>query len=409
MQLTNFFKTAIRFIFKNKAFSFINILGLAIGIAASLMIFQYVHYELSYENFHPNKEDVYRIRLDRYSQGELAEEMATACNPLGHALKPIFPEVLEYVVLSDYLLEGMLSYEENNFKIEDGFFASRDFFKVFACPLIAGDSETALAEPNSIVLSSSLARKFFGDIDPMGKIIRFGNRRQLMVTGVFEDLLDNTHLKFDLLISFETMKNTYGNWVEDNWWVDIALTYVLLAPETDPVVFEQKVNDLVKERLGKELTERNQEMKLYLQPIESIHLYSNYPGEAEPNGDGEAVYFLLIISIVILLIAWVNYINLSSARSLERAREVGLRKVNGATRSQLLWQFLVESFVLNIIAAGLAVLIVALFHPTFSRLTGLHVDMTLWHSAWFWLGFFYPSRDGFPAFWHVSGLCPVFL
>ncbi len=405
MLVISYFKTAARFLTKNTAFSLINMLGLAIGIAASLMIFQYVQFELSYDNFHDDADNIYRIREDRFSQGELAEQMATACNPLGHELKPAFPEVLEYTVLSDYQLEGIMTYGEHNFKIKRGYFASPDFFKVFSYELLQGDPETALTEPNTMVISESLAKKFFGDEEAIGKIMEFGNRSHLKITGVFKDVPENTHLKFDMLISLVTMVNTYGKWVEDSWWVDIALTYVKLAPGTNPDEFERKVNEYVQNRLGKELEERGQDMKLYLKPLQSIHLYSNYPGEAEVNGDGNAVYFLMIISILILIIAWVNYINLSSARSLERAREVGMRKVSGASKKQLLTQFLAESLLLNILAAIIAVAIVEIAYPSFSKLTGLEVNIQLWSSPLFWIIFSLVIIAG----GILSGLYPAFV
>lgn len=380
-----FVKIAIRNLGRSKVFSIINILGLAIGIASSLLIFQYVHRELSYDKFHEDADRIYRIRLDRYSQGELAETMATAPDALGPALPEVFPEVEAYTILTDFQLEGILRYNEHKFRLSKTWFCSDGFFDVFSYPLIKGNPETALREPNSILLSETLARKFFGDADPMGKLLSLNSDLNLKVTGVVQDNPDNTHLKFHSLISVETMFKAWGEQFRTTWWADLMLTYVKLAEGTDPVAFEQKLNNFIQTRLGSELKERNQDMVLHLQPLTSIHLYSNFPQEAEVNGNGNSVYFLLIISILILVIAWVNYINLSTARSMERARDVGLRKVSGATRSQLIRQFLIESLIINLLAVLVALIIVEMSHPWFSSLTGLQVTLGLWQEPVFWI------------------------
>nr|NQU92047.1 ABC transporter permease [Bacteroidota bacterium] len=382
-----FVKLAFRNLIRNKVFSFVNVFGLAIGIAASLLIFQYVENELSYDKFHENASDIYRIRLDRYSQGELAEQMATACNALGPTLMEVFPEVMDITLLSDYQLEGILSYEDYKFRLDKTYFASPGLFKIFSYKMIKGNPETALVEPFSVVLSETLARKYFGSEDPIGKQLKLNNRRVYKVTGVFQDMPANTHLNFQCLFSMQTMYDTYGEWARNSWWVDVMLTYVQLKQGTDPVVFEQKLNEYVQKRLADEIKEQNQDMVFYLQPLERIHLYSNYPGEAEVNGNGNSVYFMLVISILILIIAWVNYINLSTARAMERARDVGLRKVSGATRPQLIRQFLIESFIINFVAVIIALIIVEIAYPWFSVLTGLSVNLKLWYEPLFWVLF----------------------
>ncbi|MCF8365441.1 MAG: ABC transporter permease [Bacteroidales bacterium] len=400
-----FIKLAIRNLTRSKVFSIINIFGLAIGISASLLIFQYVQYEMSYDKFHKKADELYRVRLDRYSQGELAETMATAPDALGPALKEVFPEVEHYAILSNYQLEGILSYEDQKFRLDKTYFCSEEFFQMFTYPLIAGDQTSALSEPNAIVLSRSLAEKFFGNEDPMGKILKLNTRVQLKVTGCFEDVPENTHLKIKALISMETMFRIYGENFRTTWWADVMLTYIKLTSGTNPLAFEKKLNVYIQNRFAKDLKEKNENMVFHLQPITSIHLYSNYPQEAEVNGNGKSVSFLLIISILILLIAWVNYINLSTARSMERARDVGLRKVSGATRPQLIRQFLVESLLVNIIAVLVGLIIVEISHPYFSRLTGLSVNLHLWHNPVFWILFGLVIIVGSI----LSGLYPAFV
>lgn len=401
----NYLKTALRNLFKNKIFTIINILGLAIGIAASLLIFQYVENELNYDNFHEKSDNIYRLRGDRFSQGELAEEMATVCDALGPLLPDAFPEVKDYVVLSNYQLEGVISYGEHNYKLQKPFFATSSFFNIFSYKLLQGDPETVLTEPFSIVISESLAKKLFPDENPVGKMVKFNNLRTLAITGVFEDVTENTHLKFNILFSFQTMVEWYGKWTEDSWWVDIALTYLLLDQGTDTDELIAKIDKFVDERIGKELREKNEEMKFYLLPVEDIHLYSNYPGEVEVNGDHKTVYFLMIISFLIIIIAWVNYINMATAQSLERSKEVGLRKVSGASKSQLIRQFLIESLMLNLIAVLIAIFIVIIIHPVFYDFTGLDISLKLFGNLEFWLAF-----SGIILIGTIlSGLYPAFI
>ncbi|MBI9039548.1 MAG: ABC transporter permease [Bacteroidales bacterium] len=401
----NYLKTALRNLFKNKIFTIINILGLAIGIAASLLIFQYVENELIYDNFHEKSENIYRLRGDRFSQGELAEEMATVCDALGPLLPDAFPEVKDYVVLSNYQLEGVISYGEHNHKLQKAFFATSSFFNVFSYKLLQGDPDKVLTEPFSIVISESLATKLFPDGDAVGRMVKFNNRRTLAISGVFEDVPENSHLKFNILFSFQTMVEWYGKWTEDSWWVDIALTYLLLEPNTDTDELITKIDKFVDDRIGKELREQNQAMKFYLLPVEDIHLYSNFPGEAEVNGDHKTVHFLLIISFLIIIIAWVNYINMATARSLERSKEVGLRKVSGASRTQLIRQFLLESLVLNLIAVLVAILIVIVIHPVFYDFTGLNISLELFGNLEFCLAFALIILTGTI----LSGLYPAFI
>lgn len=400
-----FVKLAFRNLTRSKVFSIINIFGLAIGIAASLLIFQYVQHEMSYDTFHEHLDELYRIRLDRYSQGELAETMATAPDALGPALKEVFPEIEQYAILSNYQLEGILSYEDQKFRLDKTYFCSASFFQMFSYPLIYGDQKTALAEPNAIVLSRSLANKFFGDSNPLGKILKLNNRVQLKVTGISEDVPDKTHLKFKALISMETMFALYGENFRTTWWADVMLTYVKLVKGTKPEDFGRKLNDYIQKRFEKDFKAKNENMVFHVQAVKSIHLYSNYPQEADVNGNGKSVSFLLIISVLILIIAWVNYINLSTARSMERARDVGLRKVSGATRPQLIRQFLLESLLINAIAVIIALIIVEISHPYFSRLTGLNVTLELWRNPVFWLYFILVILLGST----LSGLYPAFV
>ena len=250
------FKLSFRSLMRNKVFVIVNLMGLSIGIAASLLLFQYVEKEYSYDRFHKNATDIYRIRLDRFNQGNLAEQLATASCGLQTLLPDKFPEVISYTVLSNFQLQAVLSYSGMDFSINKAFYASKDFFRVFSYPLINGDPETALAKPFTIIISESLAGKLFGKEAPIGKKVKINSRFEFTVNGVFKDLPNNTHLKFDLLISEETMIHLFGSWIRDSWYSDVMLTYVHLREGTNPRMFEKKLNEAVHQIIGKELQDR---------------------------------------------------------------------------------------------------------------------------------------------------------
>lgn len=381
------FKLSFRCLMRNKVFVIVNLMGLSIGMAASLLLFQYVEKEYSYDRFHKNAENIYRIRLDRYNQGELGEHLATASCGLQTILPSKFPEIVNYTVLSNFQLQAVLTYAEKEFSINKAFFASKDFFKVFSYPLITGNTDSALNKPFCIIISGLLAEKLFPGEEPIGKKVRINGRHEFTVTGIIKDLPQNTHLQFDLLISEETMIHLYGSWIRESWYSDVMLTYIQFKDGTDPKAFEQKLNDVVHQIIGKELKAANIDMVFLLQPLTSIHLNSNYPMEADQNGDGEAVTFMLIIALLILIIAWVNYINLSTARTLERAREIGMRKINGATKRNIIWQLLLESVIVNFLGIIISLILVEVLQPWFSEITGMQFDLSLWKKPVFWVVF----------------------
>src|SRR5690606_38755177 len=381
--LRNYFLIAWRNIRKNKIFSLINILGLSIGIAACLLITQYVMHELSYDNYHTKKDRIFRLKQDRFDKGVLSTEWAYGCSAIGQALKDNFPEVEEYVRMR----QGMevLSYGDVFFKEEKAYYASEAFFKVFSIPLIKGDPETVLERPQTLVLSRSAARRYFGDEEPVGKTLRMNGQVDFEVTGVFEDVPENSHMKLDVLYSFETIVQWWGEEVRTAWMWDGFWNYILLREGTDPDDFEAKIPALVDRLAGEALKQFDAGMVFHLQRVDDIHLDSHYMGEFEVNGSRSSTYFLGVIALFVILIAWINYVNLSTARSLERAREVGLRKVMGGFRSQLIRQFLMESSFLNVLAFLLALAIVVVALPFFNQLAGRDIGFTLLESPTFWL------------------------
>ncbi len=384
--LHNYILSVWRNFRRNRLFTLLNVSGLAIGIAACLLIAQFVVHELSYDSFWPNANRVFRVQLDRYNKGELTTRWAAGCVGIGPDLKANFPEVNSYVRL--YKSTALMSSDGQDFIKEEGvYYASIDFFKVFGISLLKGVDSTALKEPNMIVLSRSMAKKYFGDQDPMGKTM-MNKKVQYVVNGIFEDLPANTHMQLDALQSFATFVKLIGRRNEaqlTSWQWDGMFTYILLNEKADAKELETKLPAYVEKREGENLKQDDAGMIFHFQALGDIHLDSNFIREFKSNGNRDTTYFLSVIAALILFIAWINYVNLSTAKSVERAREVGVRKVMGGFRSQLMQQFLVESVVLNVLALSLAIGIAVLLSPWFSGLAGRELGYELFANGLFWV------------------------
>lgn len=382
--LKNYLTSVIRYISRNKGFTSINVAGLAIGMMACMLITQYVLHEFSYDNFHLKKDRIFRLQLDRYNKGEVSTRWASGAVGIGPDLKADFPEVEHYVRMKSS--NALFSYGDVFFKEEGVYFASEDFFRIFSVPLIEGVDSTALKAPFTVVLSKSLAKKYFGNESPIGKVIKNNGRREYEVTGVFEDLPVNTHMKINALFSFESyavlVNNPEGL---KSWQWDGFYTYVLLHEKVDAKTFERKIHDYVQKREGENFKQGNYDMIFNLQAVTDIHLDSDFIGEFKPNGDRKSVYFLSIVAVLILIIAWINYINLSTAKSIERAREVGVRKVMGSFRTQLVQQFLFESLLLNTLSVVAAIGLVLILTPWFSEMAGREMGYLLFGQKMFWI------------------------
>jgi putative ABC transport system permease protein len=288
--LKNYLKSAIRIILKRKTISVINILGLAVGMAACMLILHYAAFELSYDKFHEKLDNIYRFR-----GGDRADIAAAA----GQALTEEFPEVLDHVRLLRAGSWGTYSYKDKHFREEKTFSTSNALFRIFSFKLLRGDPETALTEPNSVVLTKSTANKYFEKEDPMGKVLKYNGRADYKVVGIMEDVPTNSHLKFDLLASIETLRLRYGGDIDNSWIIWGFYTYIQVEPGTDPVALEYKVQDFSK-RKQKEVNRPESFWEIYhVMPLKDIHLYSAYVSEAEENGSGTAVKFLLIVRIIV--------------------------------------------------------------------------------------------------------------
>ncbi|HEY6976476.1 MAG TPA: ABC transporter permease [Chitinophagaceae bacterium] len=414
--ISSYLKIALRNLIKRKGYTILNVAGLAIGITCCLLIFQYVAFEKSYDTFEPQTNQVVRLRLDSYQQGKLAWQSATSYPAFGPTLKKDFPEVEDYCRLIDANL--LLSNDERNikFKEEKGYFADPSFLNMFNVQLVKGNLKTALDAPDKILLSENTAKKYFGNEDPLGK--RLTDRdpdytRTFEVTGVFKEFPANSHLIINHLVSYSTLGSIlrfYGdtsNSTETSFgWYDFY-TYLKLRPGTDVKKFESKLPAYCDKYVnGQEWNKTNNvHDELYVIPLSDIHLYSNYNQEAEVNGNGQSVSFLFLIAFFIIGIAWINFINLATARSMERAREVGVRKVLGALRSNLINQFLIESFLLNLVAFFLALACVYLLAPWFNQFTDRAVQAGFSLPAQYWAGFI--GMFLFGSF--LSGIYPAFV
>jgi putative ABC transport system permease protein len=379
--LKNHLRLAWRNLLKRKGYAALHIFGLAIGITCCLLIFHYVAYERSYDTFEPNAGRIFRLRLDDYQQGKLAWQSATVYPAIGPAMKKEFPEVEDFGRLIDADL--VLTNPEKNVKFNElkGYFATPGMLGMLGIQLVKGDRATALDGPDKILLSQTMAKKYFGTEDPMGKRLKGqgdGSLEGYQVAGVFKDYPANSHLIINHLVSYSTLgkilrqRGDSSNATETAWgWYDFYV-YVQLRPGTDYKTLEAKFPAFCDRHMNNAAWAKKNNVKaaLHLIPLPDIHLYSNYNQEAEVNGNGKAVSFLFLIAILIIGIAWINYTNLATARSLERAREVGVRKVLGAIRGDLILQFLTESFLLNIVAAILATILAVLLTPSFDTLVG---------------------------------------
>lgn len=365
------------------AFSLLNVLGLSIGMASCLLILQYVVFERSYDAFHDKGDRIYRVSVYK---PRVDERSATTSVPLGPALKADFPEVQAFVRVTK-AYGPTITYGNGAtyraFNEDKVYFADSSFLSLFSFPLLKGNAAAALAGPNAVVLTESAARQYFGEEEPLGKTITVheGNFGKLLCTvrGVMADVPENSHLKFKVLVSFETiLQNENGLfWANGtNWSWSSFYTYVLLAPGTDPQRLANKLPGLVRKYQKDDV-----EDVYALQPLRRIHLYSNLTSEAEVNGDSNIVYFITLVAFFILVIAWVNYINLSTARAINRAREVGVRKAAGASRGQLIYQFVFETVLLNILALGLTGLLLwsaEQVYGVLEQLTGVAAAGRLW-------------------------------
>ena len=383
--LKNLLLTSIRNLTRNKLYTLINLLGLATGIACFVLIALYVRYQRGYDRFVPNYERVYRVvgEIEMEGQGEHSSSMVFG---LGPTLLHDHPELIErYCRWFDFqdpqhTLKVGDSLSTDKMFTESGLYlVDSTVFDIFNYPLLVGDPKTALTKPGSIVLSQALAKKYFGDADPMGQMMKWDNAMDVQVTGILGEIPRDSHINFEGLVSFYTITQFWRNIEKNNWVWNPCWTYVRLKEgvsqaEVDrifPDFIQKYYPDFLKNQIGHEL-----------QPLADIHLTSKLDFEMHQNGDKGSVNILWAIGFFIIVLAGVNFMNLATARSAYRAREVGVRKTNGATRGQLIGQFLLESVLMSLIAALIALLLIKLLMPAFNQLAGETIPLpTTWVPA----------------------------
>ncbi|MFC2157755.1 ABC transporter permease [Acidobacteriota bacterium] len=401
--LLNYLKSAIRNIRQTRLFSVINILGLAVGMAACLLILIYVRFEKSYDRFYENSDRIYRLRYERTSGDGQSVRFASCTPPAAGFIRGAYPEVEQIARLVKYRAIVSLKDRDIKFIEERMFYAEPDLFEIFDIPFKEGDPKEGLREAGTAFISMSTARKYFGQENPMGQTISVDAENDYRISGIFEDIPQNSHLKFDILLSYENLKAIYGPDVTESWGHTGFFTYLLMKSDADPAEFQAKMPALV-EAQCKELMEYYKVLiELQMQPLTKIHLTSHFMQEYEINGNQGSVNILLLVALFIIVMAWVNYVNLSTARSLTRAREVGLRKIVGASRLQLVVQFFLETIVLNGVSVVLALVLLQGLLPVFSRIAGIGLTQGLWTAPWFWGYVFVMVLSGV----FLSGLYPV--
>ena len=367
--ITHFLKTAFRTFFKNKTSSIINITGLAIGLSVVIIIAVFINYELSYDTFHKNAHRTYRIIN---GNADDKDSYAGTSAPLGPFLQSNIPEILSYTRLHN--AEMIVEYKNKKFPEKEFFFADPSFFKVFTFPLVSGNAVTALKEPNSIVITEKAAKKYFGSENPVGKVLSVDGSYDFTITAVAKDVPDNSHFHFEFLIPFERIDEMMHAHYLSSWGSWNFFTYILTTENTNIAQLKSKIQNLIKTKLP---NNADVSTDLTYQPIKEIHFRFNRMN-LEPAFDDKYLTIFLAVAIAVLIIACINFINLSTARSMKRAKEVGLRKTLGAEYKELVKYFLLESILLSAIAAVFAVILVELILPVINTITDKHyaIDYT---------------------------------
>ncbi|OJJ21426.1 hypothetical protein BKI52_12815 [marine bacterium AO1-C] len=396
--LKNYLKTAFRNLLRNKLFSVLNILGLVIGMVACLLILQYVKHQNSYDSFHNNADKIYRVA--NANAKDASKEGTSTFLGSGQALKNEFPEIDEVttIIHGD---NGLINYEEKRFNEKEFYFVDATFFDVFpSFKLIKGNPKTALSKPNTMVLTKRMADKYFGNSNPLGKVLEYNGKVKYQITGVVENPPTNSHLKFNFLVANHDIRKVITT-RKRSWTWPAFYTYVTFKSKDHP----QKVNTKLDGVLDKHLPEKRRgSLKLALKPIQDIYLSESGPG-LSAGGDAQTINILLIVAIFILMVAWVNYINLSTARATERAKEVGVRKVVGAYRQQLIGQFMGEALLINVLAVALTLLLIDYLSPFLEGITTIQMVDNLWQDGQFWL----MAGGLFLAGTLLSGFYPAFV
>jgi len=416
--LKNYLKTAWRNLKRNKGYSFINIAGLAVGMAAFILIMLFVQYELSFDRHYENADRIFRIAL---KAEWLANPNAVALIPLAPALMEEYPEVISAARIWSWGARGERLFLHGKKYIQETlYYADPETFDVFSIPFVKGDPKTALNDPFSIVLSKRLSQKHFGNENPLGKVLTLKEssdwdsreNNDYIITGIFENMPENSHFVMDLIVPYNNL--IISNRFKSSWeGGNNAITYLLLDKRADPRDMEKKIFSILKKhRFMSDKTADDSKEKYFLQPLTSIHLDNSIISHITSNYDVKYIYLYSLIAFLILIVACINYINLTTARSIKRGKEVGIRKVVGAKKTQLIKQFLSESFILIVISLAVSIILVWLILPYYNSITGRPLNFNPVENIQLFLGiilsvvFMGFISGSYPAF-YISSIRPV--
>ncbi len=380
--LKNYIIATLRSLLKRKIFMLVNVLGFSLGICSSMLMFAYVWDEIGYDHYHPDKESLFRVALTRHFP-DRQNSYATTPPPLGPTLLNEFPEVKSFVRILDFNGETRIRLEDRTFYENRVSATDSTFFDLFGVKMLEGNPNEVLKAPNSIVITQSMNEKYFGGESGLNKALEVGDTTKFIITGICEDVPKKSHFKFDMLVSLHSFPVSGSN-----FWGSYSLhNYIKLGGREDKKVVEAKLKSILEPHFGpqvesilgktyKEYVDAGNVHDYFLQPIQSIHLNSRLDNELEPNGDIRYVTLFLAIAVLILAIASFNFTNLSTANSVNRSKEIGVRKVMGSTRKQLIFQFLAESLIITFLAVLLSLAIATLLLPTFNQLAGKNLEFS---------------------------------
>jgi putative ABC transport system permease protein len=399
----HYFSIAIRNQAKNKVFSIINVLGLAIGIAVSVLILNFVIFEFSFDKMHSKKDRIYRVESRFYEGTVLTDDWATSSFGYGSAINREMTGIEDFVRIGVQSTEQTVSYKNERTRENGIAYTGPSFFSVFDFKLKEGAVNDQLKRPNTVVITQDIVRRYFKDEDPLGKIMTFATGSVFYnceVTGIIEDFPKNSHIRFNFLISYETLPP----YLKEFWYMHEAYTYLLLSPGKNPNEIEAQFPAMAeKYKTGNAL--KGKIWAVTLVPLAQIHLNPQKQYEKEIKGNKKSLITLIIIAVVILLTAWINYINLTTARSIERAKDIGIRKVAGASRNQIIRQFMLESWLVNMFAIVISAFLIFIFQPAFNQITDENIGLFILRQPIFWL-----SSTGFLIFGILlSGFYPAFI
>ena len=378
--LKNFIIISFRNLVRKRGFALINLMGLTMGLSVSFLILLYVFNELSYDKHHPASDRLYRIAVTG-NLGEMPLNVAVTPGALAHNLADQMPEVEAYCMFEHLGGDQLFRSGDNKFYENHLVYADENLFKLFAFDFLYGDPETSLDKPYNLILRKSISEKFFGEVNSLGKTIRLNNDKDYIVTGIIEDPPEESHLAINIIASFETRISENGTAMLEDWGSMMYYSYIRLREGTNLEDFVQKMNAFFNENLIKEFDDDRISVNPYLQAVTDIHLNSRLLGEIKPNSELSYVYILSLIAAAILFIAGINFMNLATARSASRAKEVGIRKIVGSNRKKLIFQFVGESVFMSTLAFLLSLVLIELLLPVFNNVTHKNIEFSYYFNS----------------------------